>query len=1045
MFFRQTMKRRSTIQKAVTKTAIEALESRVLLAYTLDPSFSGDGIAEGQGTRGFAVQSDNKVVALVTTSQPGIRRLTTDGSPDSTFGTGGKVVTPFVPADLVISNGKIVVAGNDFRIARYNSNGTLDTTFGGGDGIAEAPLQHSNSAEDLALAPDGKLVLVGGAIEPDPGAPETNRAYNTVVRYNANGTLDMSFSGDGIEDSLIADANWGELRVAAVQSNGKIVLVGISGRETEDGLDWSTSMWRLDLDGTTDATFNQHVWPNVEVRDLDLQSDDKIVIASDFRVERYNPDGTIDGTFNTNGLGLGRDLFDRINGVQPLADGKILLGGYTDATGTFVARLLPSGDVDPTFTTRDKVIVPFGAADVRPDFQNRVIVSSYSTSESDGWVQRLADLPQSPFKGSPFGVSQTIQAEDFDTGGEGVAYHDTDARNIGAYYRTSEGVDIERTGDVGGGYNVGWANAGEWMEYTINVPAGTYTIDTRVATTKNGGSFHYEIDGQRVGGDVVIPNTGSYQTYQTVTSNLGTLSAGTHVLRLVINPSPLSGAVANFNWLMLKSTTGGGGGTGTGLKGEYFNNMDFTAPVFTRTDANINFNWGTGSPDPRIESDTFSVRWSGQIQVPTTGRYTFYTTTDDGVRLTVNGQRLIDKLVPQAATEWSGSIDLVAGQKYNIMMDYFERAGGAKAELRWSGPGIAKQIVPASAFSGGGTTTDTQAPSAVPNLRVTNVSDTEISVVWEAATDNVGVAGYELRLDNGNWFMLDPDALGWTYENLQPNTTHTISARAFDAAGNRGPITSVTATTTAPPAANGLRGQYFNNMDFTSPVLTRTDPTVNFNWSTGSPAPGIDADTFSVRWTGRVIARDAGRYTFYTTTDDGVRLTVNGERIIDKMVPQAATTWSGSVNLFSGGADYNIVLEYFERAGGASAKLEWSGPAFTREVIPQSNLSPQQPSNIAVPVAPVLVSATGETTPENETRVRLNFQPGDRTSYIFVERAPGGTTNFEEIDRFLLVPDPNTVYLDHNLPSNTTFTYRMRAWNDAGYSPYSNSLTVTTP
>src|SRR5688572_17984221 len=265
MFFRRLMKRQNIVRKAST-TVIEALEGRVLLAYALDPSFSGDGIAEGQGTRGFAVQTDNKVVAVVSAS-PGIRRLTADGSPDPTFGTSGKVVTPFSPVDLVISNGKIVVAGNDFRVARYNPNGTLDTTFGGGDGIAEAPLQHSNSANDLALAPDGKLVLIGGAIEPDPGAPEMNRAYNTVVRYSANGTLDTSFSGDGIEDSLIADANWGQLQVSGVQSDGKIVLVGIRGRETDDGLDWGTSMWRLNLDGTTDSTFDQQVWPNVEVRD----------------------------------------------------------------------------------------------------------------------------------------------------------------------------------------------------------------------------------------------------------------------------------------------------------------------------------------------------------------------------------------------------------------------------------------------------------------------------------------------------------------------------------------------------------------------------------------------------------------------------------------------------------------------------------------------------------------------------------------------------------------------------------------------------------
>jgi hypothetical protein len=141
--------------------------------------------------------------------------------------------------------------------------------------------------------------------------------------------------------------------------------------------------------------------------------------------------------------------------------------------------------------------------------------------------------------------------------------------------------------------------------------------------------------------------------------------------------------------------------SGNGLSATYFNNMDFTSPVFTRTDANINFNWGSSSPDPSKMSDpdTFSVRWTGFITVPTTGHYTFYTTTDDGARLTINGQRIIDKLVPQAATEWSGSIDLVAGQKYSFTMEYFDRFGGALAKLQWAGPGISKQVVPTTAFN----------------------------------------------------------------------------------------------------------------------------------------------------------------------------------------------------------------------------------------------------------------------------------------------------------------------------------------------------------
>src|SRR5262245_52618675 len=79
----------------------------------------------------------------------------------------------------------------------------------------------------------------------------------------------------------------------------------------------------------------------------------------------------------------------------------------------------------------------------------------------------------------------------------------------------------------------------------------------------------------------------------------------------------------------------------------------------------------------------------------------------------------------------------------------------------------------------------------------------------------------------------------------------------------------------------GLRGEYFDNRDFSAPKLTRVDPTINFNWGTGSPASAIGSDTFSVRWTGRVSPRYSETYRFYTTSDDGVRLWVNGQLVID--------------------------------------------------------------------------------------------------------------------------------------------------------------------
>lgn len=135
---------------------------------------------------------------------------------------------------------------------------------------------------------------------------------------------------------------------------------------------------------------------------------------------------------------------------------------------------------------------------------------------------------------------------------------------------------------------------------------------------------------------------------------------------------------------------------GDGLRGEYFNNQNLTNRVFTRVDPTVNFNYGDGSPDPRIANDSFSIRWTGQIEARFTERYTFTTTSDDGVRLYVNGQLIIDQWNNQAPTNFSGSINLEAGVRVDIRMEYYEAGGGAVARLRWRSASQASQIIPQS-------------------------------------------------------------------------------------------------------------------------------------------------------------------------------------------------------------------------------------------------------------------------------------------------------------------------------------------------------------
>src|SRR5205807_7910069 len=147
-------------------------------------------------------------------------------------------------------------------------------------------------------------------------------------------------------------------------------------------------------------------------------------------------------------------------------------------------------------------------------------------------------------------------------------------------------------------------------------------------------------------------------------------------------------------------------GTGDGLRGDYYNLLTFTgnppnpfsgSPAFSRVDPTVNFDFGIGSPDPSVQVDYFTARWSGQVQPFYSQSYNFYSTSDDGSRVWVNGLLVVTNWVTQGPTERSGPpIALTANQKYEIVMEYYEQTGGATARLSWSSTNQTKGIIPQS-------------------------------------------------------------------------------------------------------------------------------------------------------------------------------------------------------------------------------------------------------------------------------------------------------------------------------------------------------------
>jgi hypothetical protein len=269
--------------------------------------------------------------------------------------------------------------------------------------------------------------------------------------------------------------------------------------------------------------------------------------------------------------------------IETLADRDWF--GFTLATGGDTIVTVNSADPGPNLDSKVELrnlagglVASYDAADLGESFALNLSAGAYRVGVmSHGRVGDLGQYtvsviqpnvprPRTPFGTTPVPIASsgatTIQAENFDRGGEGVAYHDLDAANTGGVSRAAEGVDLKSATDSGGGYRLSDARAGEWVEYTVNVAkAGPYTLGLRVSNSRSGGTLHFEANGANVSGSLPVPNTGSFNTFKTISAPV-TLAAGRQVLRVAFDALPSGGdSVAGLNWLRLAPVTPPGTGT----------------------------------------------------------------------------------------------------------------------------------------------------------------------------------------------------------------------------------------------------------------------------------------------------------------------------------------------------------------------------------------------------------------------------------------------------------------------------------------------------
>jgi uncharacterized delta-60 repeat protein len=358
---------------------------------SLDTSFDADGIVTTSlgsfNDQAFAVaiQPDGKIVAAGLSytgkSNFAVVRYNSNGSLDTSFDADGIVITSFSSSDdqafavAIQADGKIVAAGYaltaDFALVRYNTNGSLDTSFDE-DGKVTTPVGNSSdTARAVAIQPDGKIVAAGNSTINTGTFPPSQQSEFSLVRYNTDGSLDTSFDADGKVITTILNSNE-KANAVALQTNGKIVIAGL--RENSSGNE-DFALVRYNADGSPDTSFDADgmVFTPVGASDdaanaLAIQTDGRIVAAAggsnfDFALVRYNTDGSLDTSFSSDGkmqddVGL-RTSSARAVAIQ--ANGKIVVAGVSpnniDGHYDFAAaRYNADGSPDISFDGDGKVV-----------------------------------------------------------------------------------------------------------------------------------------------------------------------------------------------------------------------------------------------------------------------------------------------------------------------------------------------------------------------------------------------------------------------------------------------------------------------------------------------------------------------------------------------------------------------------------------------------------------------------------------------------------------------------------------------------------------
>lgn len=759
------------------------------------------------------------------------------------------------------TNNNDFTAGTTFRLITFNSGASLFTLEGNSINLTGDITNNSKNSQIINLnitttaairtiAATSGNITIGGIISGTGGILKTGA--NILILSNANTYTGLTTISDGTLTLAANNALPISSSAGLIQFAAGTPTFNLGLFNLGSGTNITTSAGQLDFDVNTTVNLGASGTNAYYFKASNGQTWNATTV-------------TINNWAGTSGSsGTGRKIYIGNNG-SGLTDeqlAKISFTGYTSG-----AQLLATGELVPVVTPT---------------------ITSFT--------------PTSACSGS--GVSVVLTGTNF-TGATAVTFN-----GINVAYTVNSASQITATLPPG-------ATTGK---ISITTPRGSVTSSSiftvnSVPSVPSIGAITQPTCAVATGSVVLngLPSTGMWTLIRS--DGVKTTGTGESITLYDIPPGTYTYSVTN------EDMTTACPGTGTGLLAEYFNNVPTSGvpvisgnPNLTRTDQGVNFDWGNGGPGSPVNVDYFSVRWTGKVQPCFSENYTFTTRSDDGIRLWINGIQVINNWGDHAATDNSGTINLTAGQKYDLVLEFYERAGQAVAQLSWSSPSQANQIIPMTQLYSVATgCTSAPSSSVIINPQPTNstapTSITGTTTICNGSSTTLSVSGGTLGI-GASWMWYSNTCGGTSVGtgnsiSVSPTTTTTYYVRAEGC--NTTTCASITVTvrpapTLASVSATPTSACAGSNVTVTANGLLNGSNTVSYDYVINGVVTSATADLAATGHTASTILSNlaAGNYeirikgitvngcTINFTENNLASWTVNAFPVINNPGPQVA-------------------------------------------------------------------------------------------------------------------------------------------------------------